>query len=306
MSTLVIVNLNAAGGTARKVWQQVEPQMHAHFGAFEVAITASPDEITPLVNGALTRGLTRVVGVGGDGTNHTLINALVGLAERSDAARSVAYGMIPVGTGRDWARAAGIPLNPAQAVAYLAGAHPVLTDVGVVQYTAHDGSTRRRHFLNVASAGLTADVVKRVNAQRTRRPWTFLLASLMAIAAYPVREMRVTLDGQTLHDGRLLLAVAANSTTFGHGMKVAPYASPRDGLLDVLLMLDQGRVAALRALNSVYSGTHLTHSAVRSARGHELRLSADGPLDLELDGEYVRGSDLLYTVRPNLLPLLLR
>jgi len=306
MSTLVVVNLNAAGGTARKIWASLEPQMRQTFGAFEVAITATPEEIEPLLISAHSRGLTRVIGMGGDGTNYTLINALINLGERVPAARTVAYGMIPVGTGRDWARATGIPLNPSQAVDYLAAAQPVLTDVGVVQYTAVDGSTQRRHFLNIGSAGLSADVVRRVNNTQNRRPWTFLTASLAAIAAYHVREMRVSVDGELMYEGRLLLAVAANGTTFGHGMKVAPHASPHDGQLDVVFMTDCGRIEAARILNQVYTGAHLAHPAIRTGRGRELRITSQVPLDLELDGEYFSGTDMLYTIRPGLLPLLVR
>jgi diacylglycerol kinase (ATP) len=193
-----------------------------------------------------------------------------------------------------------------QAVDYLAAASPVATDIGVVQYTGVDGSTQRRYFLNIGSAGLSADVVRRVNASRKRRPWTFLQASLSAIAAYHVRDMRVTLDGELLYEGRLLLAVAANGTTFGHGMKVAPHASAQDGQLDVLMMTDCGRLNAMRVLNMVYSGAHLAHPAIRTARGRELRITSQIPLDLELDGEYFSGTDMLYTVRPGLLPLLVR
>lgn len=306
MSTLVVVNLNAAGGRARKVWASLQPYMRQKFGEFEVAITATPDEIEPLLVGAHGRGLTRVVGVGGDGTNYTLINALINLVERVPAARTVTYGMIPVGTGRDWARATGVPLDPLAAVDYLAAAQPTPTDIGVVQYTAVDGSTQRRYFLNIGSAGLSADVVRRVNNTKRRRPWTFLQASLMAIAAYQVREMRVTLDGELLYEGRLLLTVASNGTTFGHGMKVAPHASPHDGQLDVLMLTDCGRINAAKVLNMVYTGDHLKHPAVRTARGRELRLTSQTPLDLELDGEYFSGTDMLYTVRPGLLPLLVR
>jgi diacylglycerol kinase (ATP) len=145
MSTWVVVNLNAAGGTARKVWASLEPHMRAAFGDFEVAVTATPDEVVPMVRHALGRGLTRLIGLGGDGTNHALINALIGLAAQDAAAQAVAYGMIPVGTGRDWARANGVPLVPTEAVAYLRDAHPTPTDVGVVQYTAPDGATHTRH-----------------------------------------------------------------------------------------------------------------------------------------------------------------
>jgi len=300
------VNLNAAGGTARKVWATLESHMHQMFGAFEVAITATPEEIEPLLISAHSRGLTRVIGVGGDGTNYTLINALINMVENIPAARTVAYGMIPVGTGRDWARATGIPLDPIQAVDYLAAAKPIATDVGVVQYTAVDGSTQRRHFLNIGSAGLSADVVRRVNNTKNRRPWTFLLASLGAIAAYHVREMRVSVDGELIYEGKLLLAVAANGTTFGHGMKVAPHASPHDGQLDVLLMGDCGRISAMRILNQVYSAAHLSNPNIRTARGRELRITSQIPLDLELDGEYFSGTDMLYTIRPGLLPLLVK
>ena len=72
------------------------------------------------------------------------------------------------------------------------------------------------------------------------------------------------------------------------------------------VVIERGRIEAARILNQVYTGAHLAHPAIRTGRGRELRITSQVPLDLELDGEYFSGTDMLYTIRPGLLPLLVR
>src|SRR5689334_10231106 len=82
MKTLIILNPHAGSGRAGRLWSKIEPLLWKELGELVVAVTQRPDEIAPHLESARDAGLTRVIAIGGDGTNHTLINELVRLNER--------------------------------------------------------------------------------------------------------------------------------------------------------------------------------------------------------------------------------
>src|SRR4030042_1675781 len=145
MRTLIMVNANACGGRACAVYKSVESRMAEFFGDLTVAISEKPEDVGRHLDVAAAAGLDLVISVGGDGTNHSVVNAL---AERPGL--SAAFGSLPVGTGTDWARALGIPSDPGAAVAGLMRAGPVLCDLGRVEYldTQNGGAAGARVFPN--------------------------------------------------------------------------------------------------------------------------------------------------------------
>ena len=298
--TLVILNPHADSGRTGRLWPGLKPVLRDALGDLELAVTQQPQDVDTALERAQQGGLERVVAVGGDGTNNSVVNALVALHQRHPAAPLPAFGTLPVGTGRDWARSAGIPFDLSAAVHMLASAQPQPLDVGLLLC---DG--RPCHFLNIASAGLSGEVDRRVNSTRLRRPWTFLLATVATIASYRPVPLRISLDGQPWHDGSAYVVAVANGTTFGRGMAVAPQASMADGLFDVVLVEAMSRAKALYTLSKVYSGEHLSVSGVQHRRAARVEIVGGGPLDLDLDGEYTTGQRLEFSVLPGFLRALL-
>lgn len=305
MSVLVVVNPNAMAGGAMRVWQRLEPLTRERFPNLQVAVTKSQVDVPQVLNDALRNGVQTVLGVGGDGTNYTLVNALVDLIDRDPALVMPAYGVFPVGTGCDFACSRGIPKASAETVEWLATARPVHLDVGVVHFTAADGKETRRCYLNIASGGISGDVSRRVNNALVKRPWTYLTQTVASILRFKRPEVRVKLDGYEFFTGKVLLVTCANGTTFGHGMRIAPDARPDDGMLDVVLVQDCSKFTTLRALSRVYQATHLTHPMVCSGRAREVQIETlDGAIDGDLDGEAFNGRDWRFSLRPKMLPLL--
>ncbi len=305
MSTLVIVNPNAMGGRAMGLWRKYEPHMRERFPGLSVAVTPKSSDVPEVINAALRGGAHTVIGVGGDGTNYTLVNAIVNLTDRDPDLPIPNYGIFPIGTGCDFATARGIPKASLETVEWLASARPKPVDIGVAQFTDRDGATLRRCYLNIASGGISGDVSRRVNGALVKRPWTYLAATIASILRTSAKNVRVRLDGYEFYTGGALLVTCANNTTFGHGMRIAPDARTDDGLLDVVLVRDASKLTVLSALNRVYKATHLTHPAVCSGRAREVHIETlDGTIDGDLDGEAFHGRDWLFTLRPALLPLL--
>ncbi len=298
--TLIILNPHAAGGRAGKLWAHIEPMLWDKLGELVVAITQNPAEVAQHLDHAYASGLTRVISIGGDGTNHAMVNALADLHEHYPQGVPITYGILPIGTGRDWARSAGIPMNPEDAAAWVVNATPTPTDIGLVTWD----TGRREHFLNIASGGVSGEVDRRVNNVKRRRRWTFLSATVASILSYVPTPVKVMLDGATWYEGESWLVVVANGTTFGHGMRIAPNAQIDDGLFDVLLIEKASKLKMLKALRRVYDGSHLTHPRVRVARAQRVTLESTVPLMLDLDGEHAQGRRLEFVIRPKLLNLL--
>ena len=296
--TLVILNPHAAGGKAGRLWHKLEPLLWQNLGDLVVAITKQPLEIIDHLDTAHNSGITRVIAIGGDGTNHALVNAIIHLNNQHPDNPPMIYGNIPVGTGRDWARGTGFPIKPQVAAQWIAHAQPRPTDVG--QLVA-DGTPT--YFLNIASAGLGGEVDRRVNEAQTRRPWTFLQATVGTLLTHRPQPMRVEVDGSLWYEGNAYIVAVANGTTFGHGMKIAPTAQITDGLFDVILIEGMPRLEALLALRKLYDATHLTHRGVSFKRGQQVHITGDG-IGLDLDGEPAHGDDLTFTIQPGLLQLL--
>jgi YegS/Rv2252/BmrU family lipid kinase len=296
--TLVVLNPHAAGGKAGRLWRKLEPLLWQSLGELVIAVTRHPLEIIDHLDTAYASGVTRVIAIGGDGTNHALVNAIIDVNNQHPDGPPMIYGNVPVGTGRDWARGTGFPIKPEVAAQWIAHAQPRKTDIGQLMA---DGT--QTYFLNIASAGLSGEVDRRVNATQVRRPWTFLQATIGTLLNHRPQPMRVEIDGSLWYEGKAYIVAVANGTTFGHGMKIAPTAQITDGLFDVILVEGMPRVEALLALRKLYDATHLLHPGVHFKRGQQVHIIGDN-IGLDLDGEPASGDDLTFSVKPGLLQLL--
>jgi len=302
--TLIILNPHAASGRAGRLWTQIEPILWDKLGELIIAVTQHPDEVAQHLDKAYASGITRVIAIGGDGTNHALVNALADLNAQHPDGPPMVYGTLPIGTGRDWARSRGIPFGIKEAADWIASAQPRPTDIGLLTIEGGSAVHRREHFLNIASAGLSGEVDAQVNRSEKRRAWTFLQATVSAIIRYKPQRLRITLDDESWFDDKAFVAVVANGTTFGHGMKIAPNASTNDGLFDVIVVEAMAKARVLAALGQVYNGSHLTHRGVHVKRAKSVLMESADAIPLDLDGEYTTGEQLTFTVRPGLLHLL--
>jgi diacylglycerol kinase family enzyme len=268
--SLVLLNRRAGNGRAARL---EAPLRQALADGPAVVAPASIDEARDRV-AALPAG-SRVIVVGGDGTLHGLLPALL--------KRQCELALLPAGSGDDTARALGLHgLDWRRALQHALHAPARRMDLGEVQ-TAHECSP----FISSLCAGFDAAVAGR--AQRLPsvlqgRP-RYLWATLREIVALRLAQVRVELDGHTWHTGPALFASTLNTASYGGGMPAMPGARPDDGALDLLLAGRFGRVGVLRMLPALLAGRHLGRPQVFTGRFATLRLRADTPLPLAADGE---------------------
>ena len=237
------------------------------------------DLLKGMVNRALALTPDALVVVGGDG--------MVSLAVNAVAQTSIPFAVVPAGTGNDLARGIGIPVGDINAsIDHLLQSllrEPERLDLGRI--TSTDGSTVR-WFASILSAGFDAVVNERANAMTWPKGKSrYTLALLRELFAFHAVRYQLTVSGETRAEKAMLISVA-NNTSMGGGMKVAPDASMRDGLLDVFVLRPLSKFRFLRLFPRVFAGTHVGEPEVLIERCTQVTIDAPG-IVAYADGERV-------------------
>ena len=236
---------------------------------------------------AVAQGAKRLIAIGGDGMIH--------LAAQAVAGSQTILGVIALGTGNDFARAFGSQPGPAVPLAERAlgpGREIDLLQIG------------DRFVVSVLTGGFSGDVNQRANAMRFPRGQSrYTLATLRELPRLAPRPLRLTLDGVT-HQFDCTLFAIANTPWFGGGMRISPSAAADDGILNITVVADVGRLELLWFFNRVFRGTHLSHPKVHTLSGAEVGIEAD-ELALWGDGEPV-GSTTASTTICRVVPAAIR
>jgi diacylglycerol kinase (ATP) len=228
---------------------------------------------------AVAGGAAALVVVGGDGTVHLALQALAG--------SGVPLGIVPAGTGNDFAVAAGFTAEPHAALSKIVaavGEGGAGVAVDLARLTAGDGTTR--WFGGVLAAGFDAIVNERGNRMRwPRGPIRYDLAIMVELVRLRARHYRISLDG-VLQERDAVLVAVSNGGSYGGGMRISPDADPTDGLLDVTVVGPISRTTLVRVKPRIYAGTHVTHPAVSTYRAAKVEIEAKGIIGYA-DGERV-------------------
>jgi diacylglycerol kinase (ATP) len=270
----LVVNPSAGRGRSLRVLPQATAVLDAAGAAFRVRESASLQDARDIAAGAARLGEV-VVAVGGDGT----AGALAGAA----AATGAGYGIIPAGNGNDLARVLGIPPGAAAARVLVSGRE---RRVDLMAVAAGDGP----EAIVAGSVYLGIPSVAGEIANRTRWPrgsMVYPAAALRALAGWTPAAFRVEVGpgGRPPHDFDGYAVVVANAAHFGAGMKVAPAAEIDDGQLDIVIMRHGSRLAFLRVLLRIKSGSHLGLPQVSTDRGAEVTVTVGRDLPAAADGE---------------------
>ena len=300
---LLIVNPAAGAGRAGRDWPALAEKIQAAGIHVDVTHTTRAGEATEIARAAVRAGRPVVAAVGGDGTLHEVVNGFFEGGEPIPTRSAV--GLIPFGTGGDTRRTFVLPDGVA-AARVLAAGNARSIDVGRVTMGG-----RVTHFVNIAEAGIGADVSDRVN----RAPKgmggkvSFLIGTLQGLAAWTHKPMRVSADGREPRDLIAQAVTVANCQYYGGGMRVAPRAVPDDGLFDVLISGDFGKVEGLVGLSKIYRGEHLDDPKLSRKLDffHATRVEVSSPARVlvQLDGEVVGELPATFEIQPRVLRFLI-
>ena len=293
----IIVNPNAGNGKGKKDWERISGLFEKENISVRARFTEKKGQAIEFTRDAIEDGFRQVISVGGDGTLNEVVNGI--FSQDKIPPGQVTIGMIPVGTGNDWGRMFGIPTVYEGAVKVIREKKTILHDVGIVSY--YSGSEQqKRYFINIAGLGFEALVVKKTNKQKDKgksNQALYFYNLMSSLLSYKITRAEIIID-DIRNSASIFSINVGNGRYCGGGMRQTPDAMPDDGLLDVTVIREMGRLEIIRSLKLLYDGTILSHPKVDGYRCKNVKVTSESLLFIEADGESLGHTPAEFSIIP--------
>jgi diacylglycerol kinase (ATP) len=284
-----VVILNPKAGSVRNVAALVK--RIRHLPDVEVRLTARKGDAIRFAKTALRKGCEMIVAGGGDGTLNEVVN---GVGANGSGVR---LGLIPLGTGNDFARTLNLPTDLDEAIALLAAGHTRAIDL--VRVT----SDRVRYFVNVSAGGFSGLVDEKLTPEmkKTWGPLAYLRSAVAALPQLRAYRTKVSLGKGNRFSLSLYNVVIANGRYVAGGRLIAPDASIDDGLLDIILIQERSAAELALLAAQVALGKHLSSNAIVFRRAAKVTVNSKPGMWFNVDGELVGNDPAKFEVLPRAL-----
>lgn len=281
---IAIINPVAGRGRTLRRWPAIRDRLRGSGWVFREYVSQRPGHAIDLAAGA-AHDCDIVLTVGGDGTANEVVNGML-----SNGRSPVPLGLVPLGTANDFATSLGISAKGEALAQPLLAEHRRRIDLG---------RAGNRYFVNVAGAGFDAAVAHWVNSRWKLFGGTVMYVAgiLRTLAVFNPVWMRIELDGVP-REGKIFMVAVGNNAAYAGGFRMCPDAVPDDGWLDVVTIGDVRKIEVPALLPRVFSGGHLAHPKVATARVRTVTVTADPPQPAHVDGEPITHTPVTFTVHP--------
>ena len=283
----LLVNPTSGRGKGARIAPRVAARLRAAGIEVVELITTSAEDVPPRTREAIKTLADAVVVVSGDGTIHQVVQEMAGGDQP--------LGVVPAGTGNDFARALGVPLDDPEAAADRIAA----------------GTTKRIDLLKakdefittIVASGFDSLVNKRANAMRWPKGQSrYTVATFAELRTFTPLTYSVTVDGDVIDTEAMLVAVGT-VPSYGGGLRICEGASIDDGLLDITIIRPVSRLTLLTLFPKLSKGTHVPHPQITQLRGRTVRLESAG-ITAYADGEPLGPLPVDIEVAPGALTVL--
>jgi YegS/Rv2252/BmrU family lipid kinase len=281
----IVVNPTAGKGLAGRSIEKIRAQLTALGLDFDLVTTSQPGEAIDLARQAVADGYDTVVAVGGDGTCQEVVNGLVEAGGDGNVAGNL--GLLPMGSGCDFAWKVGIPAALDEACARLARHETRIVDVGWLDI---DGETR--YFYNTVGIGFEGVVATEIRKIKYLRGLALYLPAVLKAIFMTMRSARAAIEYRCggemrrLEDKFLMISVC-NGARAGGAFLIAPQAEIDDGTLDMCIAPEVRRTRMLALLPYFLKGTHVDQPEVTMLRADHITVTSQDNLIAHADGEIV-------------------
>lgn len=274
----LILNPMADMGHAWNVARDLRPITNEYDGKVDWSGTVYPGHAIELAKQAGEDGYDLVVALGGDGTVHEVVNGLM----QVEAGQRPAMGIVPIGSGNDFAYANKIPLSANQAMSLALHGETQPVDLGLMT----DEKGRREYIDNTLGIGFDTVVTIRSHKLPIVRGFLMYLTAVLQtiISNSAAVKMKIESNGRTW-EKEIFMLVLANGPREGGGFIMTPNSKPDDGVLEYMIADKVSRLMQFRLLPEFIKGTQEKFKEVEIGEFKKLSLTADAPLYIHIDGE---------------------
>jgi diacylglycerol kinase (ATP) len=280
----ILIILNGISRKKNFFYREILPALQENF-EITLAETAYANHATQLASEALSQGFDCVLSAGGDGTLHQVINGIL-LNGNSDALPSI--GVIPLGSGNDFATACGIEANATSIIKLLKENSPKPTDVGKILCEDSHGNKIQKYFINVCSLGMGPATVQQMekSPKWMSADLRYFTAILKTFFTHEPEKILAKSENWEF-SGRVRVFAVANGKSFGNKIFIAPDAKMEDGWLNTFLASDLPLAKFLWYLQTIKLKKKIADSRIMYSKVKEVTISGSQKALLEAEGEMV-------------------
>jgi YegS/Rv2252/BmrU family lipid kinase len=268
---------------------------------YEVKLTEGKRHAIALAQEAAASGVKLIVAAGGDGTINEVANGILLAGEGTEGVLPTTMGVLPMGSGNDFAWGLGIRDGVEEALDRLTRGHTRIIDVARAEFD----NAPPRYFVNMLGCGFDARVtIESYKIKRLRGFAIYFMAVLKTLVTYFERpDITLKMDERTLETPAFITFIA-NGPRLGGGFLAAPQARYDDGLMDICIATNITRWDVKSLLPQLMKGKHVNHPKVVMAHTQSMTLTSNDPLPCQADGEVI--AENLHTISVTTLPQRLR
>ncbi|MDQ3585774.1 MAG: diacylglycerol kinase family lipid kinase [Acidobacteriota bacterium] len=291
MKSRLIVNPVSGTDSGPDYLQAMNERLRERFGEMDIVMTVGSGDAARAAEEAAQAGCEQLFVAGGDGTLNEALNGVAGV---DGALERITFGLVPLGTGNDFAAALGLPEEIEAALDILSEGRVIEVDVG---------SLNERRFVNVSAGGFIAEVSDAVDPQlkSIAGKLAYLVGGAQVLLDYePVRaRLRVVEDGEmSERELDVQMFAVCNSRLVGGGRMIAPHAVIDDALLDVCIIEAMPTLEFISLLTRVSGGDHIEDERVHYFQVRELELDFSRVIKVNTDGEVLETDRCRYSINP--------
>ncbi len=235
---------------------------------YKFHFTQKKNHAIELTSQAISNGAKTIVSVGGDGTLHEVINGFHSFDK-------CALGIIPCGTGNDFASALGLPKDPLKALRIILDGEPRYTDF--MQMPTLRG-------INIIGMGIDVDVLKRYAELKHKTKWGYTKSLIKTLLNFKYSTFTAEYNGKK-EEYKSFIACVANGFRYGGGIPISPIADPFDNRLNFTAVKEMGKLKIIKTFLKLKKGKILTVPETIHETTEEIKIFSDKPCTIQVDGE---------------------
>lgn len=267
------------------LYHEILPALRALYEEVEVFETRSKHDAIHLASKAVDQKFDLIIAGGGDGTVHQVVNGI--LQHREDARDLPVLGIVPMGSGNDFARSLNLEQNLDQLLRLFRKAEPKKVDVGMMTY--HEAGTTEsaiRYFINEVDVGMGPEVVRKVN--ESGRPFgsaiTYYLSILSTFISFKPMVVKIKTPKWSW-EGKIRTLAVANGKYYGHGLCICPDSKPDDRIFGTFICEGVSALTFIRYSGDLKKGKHVRIPEIHYNEADFVELTSPQNCVIEADGE---------------------
>ena len=282
---LIIINPWAGNGIVQQKWPALEIQLRKILPQLEIAISKQLKDVNRIVATAITQGIRHIIAVGGDGSAHQTVNAI--MKQNLVASTDITFAILPLGTGNDWIKTHQIPK------AWLAWKTMFIKgtvhwqNVGLIQYHRRN-QLQKTYFINVAGLAYDAFVVKEAEGKSSflRGRFYYLWLGLSCLPKYTTQKATLVYDKKEVSQRFYTINIGIGQYS-GGGMQLVPHADPQSDDFALTYVGHLSRLGVILNSYRFYKGRIATFKRATLVKAQKITIQSNENMLIEADGEYL-------------------